>query len=168
MTPIELLAMLFMLVQGFGGNTEPAGSTTPSKPTTTPSKGSTPSRTTTTPSKPTTTPSKPTAAAKPPKKSATILRASTEAPKPWPTSATALPKYPSGWEPYVPPPPAVVSRANQLMSELWKSGKVGVTKQDQTNGRWVTYVTFAPSKGKRGVAAYRLKAGAPSGSVLKA
>lgn len=156
MTPIELLAMLFMLIQGFG-STEPAGptpaKTTPGKPT---------------PAKPTSDKTTPT---QPIKRPATVLPASTQTPKPWPVATKpTLPKYPSGWEPYVPPPPAVVSRANQLMSELWKSGKVGVTKVEQTDGVWVTYVTFAPSKGKRGVAAYRLKASAmsPSGQVVKA
>lgn len=149
MTPIELMAMLYMLVQGFaGGGTTPTEPTEPAKPT---------------PAKP--TPTKPT-----PTTPATVLPASTEAPKPWPVSTTpSMPKYPQGWEAYVPPTPAVVSRAKQLMGELWKSGKVGVTKVEQTDGVWVTYVTFAPAKGKRGVAAYRLKDGAsvPSGAIVR-
>jgi hypothetical protein len=155
MTPFELLAMLYMMVTGFSGSGAAAEPTEPTKPT--PTKP--------TPTKP--TPTKPT----PVKKPATVLPASTQAPKPWPVAnQPTLPKYPAGWEPYVPPPPAVVSRANQLMSELWKSGKVGVTKVEQTDGVWVTYVTFAPAKGKRGVAAYHLKAGtaAPSGQIVRA
>jgi hypothetical protein len=155
MTPFELLAMLYMMVTGFSGSGAAAEPTEPSKPT--PSKP--------TPTKP--TPTKPT----PVKKPSTILPASTTAPKPWPVAnQPTLPKYPNGWEPYVPPAPAVVSRANQLMSELWKAGRAGATKVEQTDGVWVTYVTFAPSKGKRGVAAYRLKAGtaAPSGQIVRA
>jgi hypothetical protein len=160
MSPFELLAMLFMMITAGAGG-EPA---TPDQPTPAKPKPATPDKPTPAKPKPaTTTPAKP--------KPATVLPASTTAPKPWPVAnQPTLPKYPSGWEPYIPPPPAVVSRANQLLSELWKSGKVGVTKVEQTDGVWVTYVTFAPSKGKRGVAAYRLKAGAatPSGQIVKA
>ncbi len=145
MTPLELLALFFMMIQGGPkGTLEESPWTTSEKPT--PAKP--------TPAKP--TPAKPTQV-KPPVPSKVILPASTQVPKPWPAVMPALPKYPTGWEPYVPPPPNVVSRANQLLKELWRSGKVGVTKVEQTDGVWVTYVTFAPAKGKRGVAAYRLK-----------
>lgn len=159
MTPLELLALFFMMIQGGGVKTYAYGTleepTGPTKPTPTPSKP--------TPAKPKPTPAKPT----PPRPSKVILPASTETPKPWPAVTPSLPKYPTGWEPYVPPPPSVVSRANQLLPEMWKSGKVGVTKVEQTDGVWVTYVTFSPAKGKRGVAAYRLKEGAAS-SVIPA
>jgi hypothetical protein len=78
--------------------------------------------------------------------------------KPWPVANKPdLPAYPDGWEPYTPPPPAVVSRATALISDLWKSGKPGATKVEQTGNVWVTYVSFTPAKGKKGVAAYRLK-----------
>jgi outer membrane biosynthesis protein TonB len=166
MTPFELLAMLYMMVTGFSGSGAAAEPTEPTKPTPAKPTPSKPTPTKPTPTKP--TPTKPTTTVKKP---STILPASTQAPKPWPVAnQPTLPTYPNGWEPYVPPPPAVVSRANQLMSELWKAGKVGVTKVEQTDGVWVTYVTFAPSKGKRGVAAYRLKAGsaAPSGQIVRA
>jgi hypothetical protein len=70
-----------------------------------------------------------------------------------------LPKFPTGWEPFVPPPKAVSARAWQLLNELWKKG-IGTTKVEQTAGQWVTYKAFSPSKGKKGVAAYKLKPGA--------
>lgn len=89
--------------------------------------------------------------------------------KPWPVAAPApaaatpspagLPKFPSGWEPDVPPPAAVVRRANALLPTLWKSGKPGATATEQTEGRWITYQGYSPAKGKRGVVAYRMKAG---------
>ncbi len=161
MTPLELLSMLFLMVSGGhgAGATPQTDVTTPSKPTTTTKP--------TTPSKPTAKPAKPAA-----KKTSVILPASTEAPKPWPAvKPPDLPKYPDGWEPYIPPPPSVVSRAAQLLPEMWKQNKPGVTKVEQTDGVWVTYVTFVPSKGKKGVAAYRLKEGgaaAPSSGLVPA
>ncbi len=90
-----------------------------------------------------------------------------EAFKPWPVAAPAakpdipagLPKFPTGWEPDVPPPAPVVQRANALLPELWRSGKSGAIKQERTAGRWITYQAYSPAKGKRGVVAYRLKGG---------
>jgi len=74
-----------------------------------------------------------------------------------------LPPWPSGWEPDVPVPPSEVKRAYELLPTLWKSGKPGGKAIEQTGGKWVTYLAFVPSKGKRGVAAYRMKEGASPG-----
>jgi hypothetical protein len=52
----------------------------------------------------------------------------------------------------------VRARAAQLLPELWKTGKPGKTKVEKTGDHWVTYLAFVPSKGKKGVAAYRTKA----------
>ena len=82
------------------------------------------------------------------------------APKPWPVaSKPQLPAFPANWEPYTPPPPAVIARAQALIPSLWKSGKEGVSTQEQTGNVWVTYVSFRPSAKLKGVAAYRLKPG---------
>lgn len=85
----------------------------------------------------------------------------------WPQApAKDLPVWPAGWEPDTPVPAAVVARAKQLLPELWKSGKAGAKKTEQTAGKWVTYLAFVPSKGKKGVAAFRPKPG--SGGTVQA
>jgi peptidoglycan hydrolase-like protein with peptidoglycan-binding domain len=55
-----------------------------------------------------------------------------------------------------PPPTSVVTRAWQLLPELWKSGQPGGRKTEQTQGRWITYLATAQGA-KRAVVAYRLK-----------
>jgi len=70
-----------------------------------------------------------------------------------------LPPFPSGWEPDVPVPGAEVTRATQLLPVLWKGGKPGAKVVENTAGKWVTYLAFVPSKGRKGVAAYRVKPG---------
>jgi hypothetical protein len=94
------------------------------------------------------------------------------APKPaaipvsWPVAAPkGLPAFPSGWEADVPPPAAVSARAWALLPTLWKSGKAGATAVEQTAGRWITYQASVPSKGKRGVVAWRIKGNPPAGSL---
>lgn len=85
-------------------------------------------------------------------------------PEPWPqTMPAGLPAFPAGWVPDNPPPAAVVSRAWQLLSSLWASGRPGAIKTEQTAGRWITYqATYHPGN-KRGVTAFRLRdAGASS------
>ena len=42
----------------------------------------------------------------------------------------------------------------------------GATTVEQTGGRWITYQGFVPSKGKRGVAAWRVKPG-PGGTSIQ-
>ena len=57
------------------------------------------------------------------------------------------------------PPAAVVARANQLLSELWKFG-AGTRKVEQTAGQWTTYLASAMgANGQiKGVTAHRLVA----------
>jgi hypothetical protein len=82
----------------------------------------------------------------------------------WPQAVPKeLPAWPAGWEPDTPVPAAEVARAKVLLPTLWKSGKPGQRKTEQTAGKWVTYLAFVPSKGKRGVAAFRVKPGAQGG-----
>jgi hypothetical protein len=52
-----------------------------------------------------------------------------------------------------------------LLPTLWKSGKAGATAVEQTAGRWITYQAAVPSKGKRGVVAWRIKGNPPAGSL---
>lgn len=89
--------------------------------------------------------------------------------KPWPAAKPGdMPAYsahPEAWEPYIPPPAPVVKRATALIKTLWAKGKPGASVLEQTGSVWVTYVGFVPSKGKRGVAAYRLRAGAVPDSL---
>jgi len=145
MSGLELLALLWLFASGFGGSHEPTPE--PSGPTPGPS--------------PTPSPSGPVTPTKGPVVAPQAIPAWPVANKP-----TDLPPFPDGWEPYTPPPPAVVTRANELIGPLWKSGKPGGKTQEQTNGVWVTYVAFTPAKGKKGVAAYRQKPGAASSPVL--
>jgi hypothetical protein len=101
---------------------------------------------------------------------ATILPVSMPAvAKPWPAQKPgdmpAYSEHPEAWEPYIPPPAPVVKRAAALIRTLWAKGKPGASVLEQTGSVWVTYVGFVPSKGKRGVAAYRLRAGAVPDSL---
>lgn len=86
------------------------------------------------------------------------LQAAVKAAPPWPAAKPPdLPPWPSGWEPDKPPPPAVVTRAWQLLPILWKKGK-GTKAVETTKGRWITYVAEDHGGGKKGVTAYRVKA----------
>lgn len=76
-------------------------------------------------------------------------------PAAWPAASSAKPSFPGpGWEYDVPPPPAVVARANELLSSLWKRGE-GTNVVEQTGGRWIAYVAKMVASGKRGVVAFR-------------
>ena len=87
-------------------------------------------------------------------------------PASWPQAVPKeLPAWPAGWEPDTPVPAAEVARAKALISELWKSGKPGAHKTEQTAGKWVTYVAFVPKKGMKGVAAFRVRPGAQGGTT---
>lgn len=74
---------------------------------------------------------------------------------PWPQVVPqGLPAFPGpGWTPDEPPPPQVVSRANQLITPLWGSGE-GTFKVEKTAGRWIVYRATAMGS-KKGVVAYR-------------
>jgi len=97
-------------------------------------------------------------------KQATVLtqavkKAQTQ-PAPWPQVVPkGLPPFPAGWQPDDPPPQAVQARAVQLLPVLWKSGKPGGTKQEQTQGRWITYQAQKMGT-KKGVVAFRVRADA--------
>lgn len=88
------------------------------------------------------------------------LPASTQTP-PWPAAQpTGLPSFPgNGWEYDEPPPASVKQRAAALVSPLWTSG-AGAHKVEQTAGRWIAYRAEKVRSGKKGVVAYRVKAGA--------
>lgn len=78
---------------------------------------------------------------------------------PWPQVVPqGLPAFPGpGWTPDEPPPPAVVSRATQLITPLWGSGE-GTFKVEKTAGRWIVYRATAMGS-KKGVVAYRETSG---------
>lgn len=79
-------------------------------------------------------------------------------PPPWPQVVPAgLPPFPSGWRPASPVTGAMVSRAFQLLPQLWEHGE-GTWKTEKTGDRWVTYrasMTKGPDgTPKRGVVAF--------------
>lgn len=82
-----------------------------------------------------------------------------KAPPPWPQVVPAgLPPFPSGaWHPANPVTSAMVSRAFQLLPQLWASG-AGTFKTEKTGDRWVVYQaapTLAPDGSTRnGVVAF--------------
>lgn len=91
------------------------------------------------------------------------IKAATKAAAPWPAPKPPdLPPFPAGWEPDTPPPPAVVTRAWQLLPVLWKLGK-GSKKVETIKGRWITFVAADHGGGKKGVTAFRVKPGAVHG-----
>jgi hypothetical protein len=76
---------------------------------------------------------------------------------PVPTFQVApLPEFPAGWEADTPPGKAVIARASQLLKELWAGGKAQPMRQEQTNGRWITYKPVKHGA-KKAVVAYRIK-----------
>lgn len=77
----------------------------------------------------------------------------------WPQATPPLPPFPSGWEYADPVTAAVKARAWQLLNELWARGE-GSTRVEQTGGTWITYRAEITRGAKRGVVAYRVKAGA--------
>jgi hypothetical protein len=84
----------------------------------------------------------------------------------WPAAVPKdLPPFPGGWEPDTPVKSDVAARAKALIPTLWKSGKPGAKSVEKTGDHWVTYLAFVPSKGKRGVAAYRPRPGATATTV---
>lgn len=80
-------------------------------------------------------------------------------PRPFPQAVpSGLPPFPgSGWTADNPPPPAVVTRAWQLLPILWAGGKPGNFKVEQTGGRWIAYLAQDHGGGKKGVTAFKLK-----------
>jgi hypothetical protein len=151
MGALAMLMFLLFITQSGGAAPAPAPAAAPP----TPKPPARPPAAPLAPMPPWPTP-KPAAAAKP-------KPAAAAAPKPIPVSTgpspAGLPKFPAGWEPDTPPSSAVVARAYALLPTLWKSGKPGAIKQEQTAGQWKTYQAYSPSKGKRSVVAYRPKGG---------
>ena len=85
-------------------------------------------------------------------------KAASKVPTPWPAAMPAgLPAFPSGWEADNPPPPAVVTRAWQLLPTLWQQG-AGARKTEFVGGRWITFVASMHAGNKKGVTAFRPKA----------
>jgi hypothetical protein len=146
MGAIELLFLLALLLKA-GGAKLPAGVPTPSVPQQGPAV--TPPRVA------------PAATAPPPGLPATTQQAKAQtqaakAPVPFPQAVPAgLPPFPSSaWKPFVPTPPAVATRAQQLLPVLWATG-AGTRKTEQTAGAWTTYL--ATQMGQlRGVTAWKL------------
>lgn len=78
-------------------------------------------------------------------------------PPAWPVAVpTDLPPFPSGWTFAEPVPPAVRTRAWQLLQSLWSKGK-GSKAVELTGGEWITYRAEITKGNKRGVVAYRTK-----------
>ena len=79
----------------------------------------------------------------------------------WPQVVpSSVPPFPGPeWEPDLPPPAAVQSRAAQLLRSLWEMGP-GAHKVEKTGPRWLAYQA-AYTGGKKGVVAYRLRSQAP-------
>lgn len=151
---LTALVLLLML----GGDSTPAQPTAPKPKPPGPTPGPTKPQPTT-PTTPVTPQVVPTVTPTAPNKPAAI-------PVSWPVAAPkGLPAFPSGWEADVPPPAAVSARAWALLPSLWKSGKAGATAVEQTAGRWITYQAAVPSKGKKGVVAWRVKGNPPAGSL---
>ena len=93
-------------------------------------------------------------------KQAREIKEAAKTPSPWRAAKpTDLPPWPGGWEPDTPPSEPVVTRAWQLLAELWAKGK-GSRKTETIKGRWVTFVAADHGGGKKGVTAFRVK-GAP-------
>lgn len=156
-----LTILVLLMMMGSEGAALAAPAAAPEKPTPPKPTPSKPTPVKTTPVKTTpVTPQVVKATAKPAPKKPTVIPVS------WPTAAPkGLPAFPSGWEADVPPPAAVTARAWALLPTLWKSGKAGATSVEQTAGRWITYQAAVPSKGKRGVVAWRIKGNPPAGSL---
>lgn len=62
------------------------------------------------------------------------------------------------WKPYSPPPAAVQKRASSLLPVLWEGGE-GTRRRETVNKVQVIFVATPMGEGKKGVTAWRLKAG---------
>jgi len=82
-----------------------------------------------------------------------------KAPLPFPQAVPGgLPPFPGpGWKSFVPTPPAVATRAQQLLPVLWATG-AGTKKQEQTAGVWTTYLAqkMGATGQIKGVTAWKL------------
>jgi hypothetical protein len=97
----------------------------------------------------------------------TQAKTAAKAPAPFPQArpSSGLPPFPGpGWKPAIPTPPAVVTRAQQLLPVLWRSGSPGASTVELTAGEHITYLAqfMNPAKTIKGVTAWRLRS--PAGT----
>lgn len=91
-------------------------------------------------------------------------------PAPWPQALPPdLPPFPSGWRPASPVTSAMVTRAFQLLSELWSHGE-GTWKPEKTGDRWVVYQARMTQKPDgsivRGVVVFTASSQAPAAQAF--
>lgn len=91
----------------------------------------------------------------------TALEQAAKTPVPWPQALPGdLPPFPAGWTPAKPVTAAMVTRAFQLLPELWAKG-AGTWKAERTGAVWVVYQAQQMGT-KRGVVAFTQRTGAPA------
>jgi hypothetical protein len=94
----------------------------------------------------------------------TALEQAAKAPAPWPQTLPGdLPPFPAGWAPASPVTSAMVTRAFQLLPELWARG-VGTWKAERTGAQWVVYQAQQMGQ-KRGVVAFTPRTAAQAAQV---
>jgi hypothetical protein len=94
----------------------------------------------------------------------TALEQAAKAPQPWPQALPGdLPPFPAGWTPAKPVTAAMVTRAFQLLPELWARG-VGAWKAERTGTQWVVYQAQQMGD-KRGVVAFTPRTAAEAAAV---
>lgn len=94
----------------------------------------------------------------------TALEQAAKAPTPWPQTLPGdLPPFPAGWSPASPVTSAMVTRAFQLLPELWARG-VGTWKAERTGAQWVVYQAQQMGE-KRGVVAFTPRTAAQAQAV---
>lgn len=94
----------------------------------------------------------------------TALEQAAKTPAPWPQAMPGdLPPFPAGWAPASPVTSAMVTRAFQLLPELWARG-VGTWKAERTGAQWVVYQAQQMGE-KRGVVAFTPRTAAQAAAV---
>src|SRR5882672_5114579 len=88
-------------------------------------------------------------------KTATTAATAARTPPPWPQVIPAgLPPFPSAaWRPASPVTSAMVSRAFQLLPQLWEHGE-GTWKLEKTGDRWAVFRAAHTSPDKKGVVVF--------------
>jgi peptidoglycan hydrolase-like protein with peptidoglycan-binding domain len=102
-------------------------------------------------------------------KTAQQAASSVKVPPPWPQVVPGgLPPFPSAaWKPASPVTSAMVSRAFQLLPQLWASGE-GTFKVEKTGDKWVAYRASAMAEGKKGVVAFTTSSSPAAASPARA
>lgn len=94
----------------------------------------------------------------------TALEQAAKTPTPWPQALPGdLPPFPAGWTPAKPVTSAMVTRAFQLLPELWARG-VGTWKAERTGTQWVVYQAQQMGQ-KKGVVAFVPRTAAQAAQV---